>query len=104
MKKTSKILSLLVALCMAVTMLSGLTVFAADPFEVVAINADTDFITLDFDQEIAISGDSGFVLKKDGEFVDVDASLVSQQSHSFFSRASFSILMPISASSTKAIQ
>ncbi len=70
MKKTSKILSLLVALCMAVTMLSGLTVFAADPFEVVAINADTDFITLDFDQEIAISGDSGFVLKKDGEFVD----------------------------------
>ncbi len=69
MKKTSKILSLLVALCMTVTMLSGLTVMAEDTLELVSYDADADFITLDFNQEID-TVNSTIVLKKDGEFVD----------------------------------
>ena len=69
MKKTSKILSLLVALCMAVTMLSGLTVFAADPFELVSYDADADFITLDFNQAIDLEN-SQFVVKHGDEYLE----------------------------------
>ena len=68
MKKTSKILSLLVALCMAVTMLSGLTVMATEPFELLSYDADADFITLDFNQEIDTTN-SVIVLKKGDAFV-----------------------------------
>ena len=68
MKKTSKILSLLVALCMAVTVLSGLTVFAADPFELVSYDADADFVTLDFNQAIDLEN-SQFVVKHGDEYL-----------------------------------
>ena len=68
MKKTSKILSLLVALCMAVTMLSGLTVFAEDALQLVSFDADADFITLDFNKAIDTTN-STIVLKKGDEFV-----------------------------------
>ncbi len=79
MKKTSKILSLLVALCMAVTILSGLTVFAADPFELVSYDADADFVTLDFNQAIDLEN-SVIVLKKGGEHVPFTIAKADMQS------------------------
>ena len=68
MKKTSKILSLLVALCMTLAMFSGITAMAAD-LELVSFNADSDFITLDFNQ--AVDAENAVILlTKNGEAVE----------------------------------
>ncbi len=68
MKKTSKILSLLVALCMTFSMFMGITAMAAD-LELVSFNADSDFITLDFNQEVDAEN-AVIILTKNGEAVE----------------------------------
>ena len=52
MAKYLKIQSIILCVCMLVSALSGLSVIAADPLELVSWDADADFITLDFNQAI----------------------------------------------------
>ncbi len=68
MAKYLKIQSLILCVCLMLTAFSGISAFAADPFALVSWNADSDFITLDFNQDIDVST-ADITLTKDG--VDV---------------------------------
>ena len=65
MAKYFKIQSIILCLCLILTSFSGISALAAD-LELVSWNADGDFITLDFNQEIDTTN-SVIVLEKNGE-------------------------------------
>ncbi len=69
MAKYLKIQSLILCVCLILSMFSGISAFAADPLELVSWDADGDFITLDFNQAINIT-DSVIELFQDGEAVE----------------------------------
>ena len=72
MAKYLKLQSIILCLCLILSMFSGISAFAADPLELVSWDADGDFITLDFNQAINTT-DSVIELVQDG--VDVEFTL-----------------------------
>ena len=65
MAKYLKLQSLILCVCLMLTAFSGISAFAADPFALVSWNADSDFITLDFNQ--AVNTETAVItLTKDG--------------------------------------
>lgn len=68
MTRKLKIQSIILCLCMLVSAFSSLSALAADPFELVSWDADLDFITLDFNQEVDAEN-AVISLTADGETV-----------------------------------
>ena len=68
MAKYFKIQSLILCVCLVLSMFTGISAFAADPLELVSWDADLDFITLDFNQTINVEN-ADIELYADGEEV-----------------------------------
>ncbi|MBQ4109996.1 MAG: hypothetical protein IJC74_03840 [Clostridia bacterium] len=66
---TRKILSLLLTLCMTLSLMTGITAIAEDTFALVNYDADSDFITLDFNQAVDTAS-AVISLEKDGKAVE----------------------------------